>query len=142
MDNKVIFRPALKSECRTIASLYSISSDGVADYIWTKLAAFGEDMLDVGQRRYEREDTVFSYKNCVVVELEGKIVNMIVAFPMEVDEDSPDTEIDPVLLPYSKLEEDNSYYICGMAVFPEYRGHGLGSRMLALAETQAKKKRF
>ena len=142
MDNKVIFRPAMKSECRAVASLYSISSDGVADYIWTRLAASGEDMLDVGQRRYEREDSVFSYKNCVVAELEGKIVGMIVAFPMEVDEDSPDTEIDPVLLPYSKLEEDNSFYICGMAVFPEYRGLGLGTRMLELAETQAKKRGF
>ncbi len=142
MGDKVIFRSAMKSECRTIASLYSISSDGVADYIWKNLAAVGEDMLDVGQRRYEREDSVFSYKNCVVAELEGKIVSMLVAFPMEVDEGPPDIEIDPVLVPYSKLEEDNSYYICGMAVFPEYRGHGLGTRMLELAETQAKKQGF
>lgn len=31
--NNVKFRAAEKSDCRTIAALYSISSDGVADYI-------------------------------------------------------------------------------------------------------------
>lgn len=56
------FRAAKKEDCRTIAELYSISSDGVADYIWSMLAEDGENILDVGQRRYEQEESVFSYK--------------------------------------------------------------------------------
>ena len=32
-------RPARKEDCASIAALYSISSEGVADYVWTKLAA-------------------------------------------------------------------------------------------------------
>jgi hypothetical protein len=67
-------RPARKSECRRIAELYRIASDGVADYIWTKLAQPGEDILDVGRRRYEREGTPFSYENCKMVELRGSVV--------------------------------------------------------------------
>jgi hypothetical protein len=39
--SNIQFRPAEKSDCREIASLYSISSDGVADYIWTKLSVNG-----------------------------------------------------------------------------------------------------
>ncbi len=142
MVQQVLLRPAEKDESRTIASLYSISSDGVADYIWMKLAAPGEDVLDVGQRRYEREDSVFSYRNCIIAELEGEAVGMLVAFPMELEEGSSHTETDPVLVPYSKLEEDNSYYVCGMAVFAEYRGQGIGARMLALAEAHAKERGF
>ncbi len=136
----VILRPAQKPECRTIASLYSISSDGVADYIWTKLAQPGEDILDVGQRRYEREDSVFSYRNCTVVEVAGGIAGMLVAFPLYADGDAVET--DPVLAPYSRLEEDNSYYICGMAVFPEHRGRGIGHRLLDLAEKNARANGF
>lgn len=61
MDTSNIqFRPVEEPECRIIASLYSISSDGVVDYIWTKLVQPDEDILDVGRRRYEREDSVFS----------------------------------------------------------------------------------
>jgi ribosomal protein S18 acetylase RimI-like enzyme len=125
-------RPARKDDCRSIAGLYRISSDGVADYIWTKLARPGEDVLEVGRRRYEREGTLFSYENCRMVEFQRSIVGMLVAFPMEVDTGYLQT--DPVLVPYSRLEEDRSYYICGMAVVPEHRGRGIGASLLEAAE--------
>ena len=67
-------------------------------------------------------------------------MGMLVAFPMQVD--PSEEESDPVLAPYSKLEEDNSYYICGMALFPDYRGRGIGTRLLALGEEHARDKSF
>lgn len=136
MMNEFIFRPARKSDCRAIAELYRVSSDGVADYIWTKIASPGEQILDVGQRRYEREDSVFSYRSCTVVELHGRVVGMLSAFPMHVD--PQEEEDDPVLAPYARLEEDNSFYICGMALLPDCRGQGAGSYLLAHAARQAR----
>ena len=135
---EVTFRPATKRDCRTIASLYSISSDGVADYIWTKLAIPGQEILEVGQARYEREDTHFSYRNCTIAEFDSRIAGMLVAFPMHIDSQvaMPD---DPVLRPYAMLEEDDSYYICGIAVFPEFRGNRVGAGLLEFAERQARK---
>jgi len=134
------FRPATKADCAVIARLYSISSDGVADYIWTKLAKRGEDILDVGRRRYEREDTLFSYQNCTVVEIDGNAAGMLVAFPMHTD--PSDVEEDPVLAAYKELEENDSYYICGMGLFPDYRGRSIGTELLALAEEHARDKGF
>ena len=96
------------------------------------MAQPGEDLLDVGQRRYEREDSPFSYKNCKLMELEGFVAAMLVAFPMEVDVEYEET--DPVLVPYSVLEEDQSYYICGMAVEEKFRRNGIGTMLLAEAE--------
>ena len=134
--NELTIRPAYKSECREIASLYRISSDGVAEYIWTNMAGPGEDVLDVGQRRYEREDSVFSYRNCSMVDKDGETAGMIVAFPMEVD--GQYVETDPVLVPYSMLEEADSYYICGMALYPDFRGCGIGSMLLQNAEERTR----
>jgi len=133
------FRAAKKEDCRTIAELYSISSDGVADYIWSKLAEDGENILDVGQRRYEQEESVFSYKNCIIAERDKKIAGMLVAFPMKCDGKIAE---DPVLAPYSKLEADNSFYICGVALKPEYRGQGIGTQLIKLAEQQARMRKF
>ena len=47
--DRITFRPARKDESRTIAMLFSLASDGVADYVWTKCAKPGEAMLDAGR---------------------------------------------------------------------------------------------
>jgi len=141
MDEVTRFRRARVEDCAKIAALYSISSDGVADYIWRKLARPGEDPLEVGERRYAREDSVFSYKNCVVAEHNGEVIGMLVAFPMETEPDPGEPEgEDPVLAPYSELERPGSYYVCGMALLPEHRGLGLGARMLGLAREEARRR--
>lgn len=134
----VIFRPAEKGESRAIARLYSMSSDGVADYVWTTLAGEGEDILDIGEKRYSREDTLFSYNNCVIAEAGGEVAGMIAAFPIpEPEENTPHSEPDPVLAPYSKLEQYNSYYIAGMAVHAEHRGKGIGTKFLEITVEKA-----
>ena len=141
MDEVTRFRRARVEDCAKIAALYSISSDGVADYIWRKLARPGEDPLEVGERRYAREDSVFSYKNCVVAEHNGEVIGMLVAFPMETEPDPGEPEgEDPVLAPYGELERPGSYYVCGMALLPEHRGLGLGARMLGLAREEARRR--
>lgn len=131
-----MLRAAVKADCRRIAELYRISSDGVADYIWSRLAAPGEDPLEVGRRRYAREGTPFSYENCTLVEADGTVIGMLVAFPVTVEPGAAET--DPVLLPYSLLEEDQSYYLCGMAIEAGFRGRGIGTRLLGEAERTAR----
>lgn len=140
MNNKMIIRQATKADSRRIAEFYSISSDGVADYIWMKLAEPGQPVLDVGEQRYARENTDFSYQNCKLVERNGEAVAMLVAFPMHVDPDY--IEDDRILKPYSLLEEDNSYYICGIAVEKALRGQGIGKLLMNEAELDARAKGF
>lgn len=140
MNREYKIRPAQQSESRRIAKFYRMSSDGVADYIWAMLAEPGQEILDVGEIRYAREGTDFSYQNCKLVETGNCAVAMLVAFPMHVDHDY--VEDDPVLKPYSVLEEDNSYYICGVAVDPDHRGQGIGTALMAEAENDAQAKGF
>ena len=140
--DEVEFRPAHKIECRKIAELFSIASDGVSDYIWSNYAEPGEEILDVGQKRYENTDSVFSFKNCTISEYRNEVIGMMTAFPMKVEHDRDFSESDPILLPYEKLEEDNSYYICGVAVFERFRGKGVGKAFMDLAEIKARQAGF
>ncbi len=136
--NTIQLRPALKEESRLVAEFYRIASDGVADYIWSLFAQPGEDLLDVGAQRYAREDTDFSYQNCTMVDVNGDVAGMLIAYPMGPDAGQSDLDqIDPVLRPFAILEEPNSYYICGVALHDAYRGQGLGSQLMARAEADA-----
>lgn len=133
-----VIRPASKSDCRVIAEFNRISSDGVCDYIWQKISGPGDDLLDIGQQRFEREDADISYRNASVVEDEDEIVGMLLAYKMTVDPNH--VESDPVLKPYNILEEDESCYIAAMAIKESHRGRGIGGRLLALAEAQARER--
>ena len=141
--DRIIFRPARRDESRTIARLFSMASDGVADYVWTKSAKPGEDMLDAGEGRYSGESSPFSYRNCLVAESGGKIAGMMASFPMDSTGDpGASGETDPVLAPYSRLEQPGSYYISGMALFPKHRGMGIGTKFLEIAEEKADRYSF
>ena len=96
--------------------------------------------LEIGERRYAREEGAFCYKNCTVAELGGQVIGMLHAFPMEEEtEHEGDTgDVDPVLEPYARLEVPGSYYVSAMAVFSGHRGKGLGAQMLKLAKEQAR----
>ncbi len=133
----VRYRPARRDETRRIAELYSIASDGVADYVWSRIAQPGEDILDVGARRYAREDTEFSYRNCTVAEYDDRVAGMMVAYRMETFP-GRDAEPDPVLKPFAILEHPESYYICGLALYPEFSNRGIGSGFIEIAQQHAR----
>lgn len=116
-----------------------IASDGVAEYIWSRVEAPGLSLLEIGQRRYAREGTAFSYQNCLVAEKNGAVIAMLHSFPMhKCDEDGCTAEVDPVLAPYSALEDCGSLYVSAVAVFHEHRRLGIGTRLLEEARRRAR----
>jgi len=131
--NSVTFRAATKADARVIAELFRISSEGIADYLWSQFKGpeyEGLDLLDIGTMRYAREDTEFSYQHCDLAEIDGKVAGMLHAYPMGSDVGKVPDGVDPVLRPYCELEEPQSYYISGLALFGAYRGQGIGTRLL------------
>lgn len=133
-----LLRPARKDDCRRIAELFRIASDGVADYVWSRLAPEypGLPLLDIGQKRYERENTAFSYQNCLVAEHDDEVVGLMHGFLMA-GFGQPAEEVDPVLRPYSELELPGSFYVSGLAVLPGHRDRGIGAGLLAAARERA-----
>lgn len=136
----VVLRPATPDDCRRIAELFRMSSDGVADYIWSQLQADHPSLslAEIGTRRYQRENTAFSYQNCLVAEHRGDVIGMMHAFVIE-PQDGPAREVDPVLRPYAELEQPGSLYISSLAVVPRHRRQGLGRRFLAAVRERARR---
>ena len=142
MEPGVTHRVATSEDSRKIAELFSISSDGVVDYVWSTLAPEypGLAPVEIGALRYAREEGNFSYKNCVVAEREGVVIGQLCAYPVEADPEEIYEPTDPVLAPYERLEIPGTLYISSLAVFDEFRGRGLGTKMLSIAREQAQER--
>jgi ribosomal protein S18 acetylase RimI-like enzyme len=130
-------RQALKSDAREIAKLFLISSDGLAAYIWSKMQTPGVSLDDLGEARYARENTSFSYENCMMAERGGEVAGMIHCYP-ETSPPGDERDSDPVLRPYMELELHGSLYVSGIAVHEKYRGLKIGTDLMQAAFARAK----
>jgi ribosomal protein S18 acetylase RimI-like enzyme len=135
--SEVTIRPGKREDSATIAQLFLISSDGLAEYIWSKIAEPDETALEAGARRYAREGVAFSYQNCLLAEAGGTVVGMAHSFPMDADP-AAEPQTDPVLRPYAELEDYGSLYLSGIALFTEHRRRGVGTKLMASVDDQAR----
>jgi ribosomal protein S18 acetylase RimI-like enzyme len=138
------FRTATTEDRYELARLFRIASSGVADYMWSRLIPKypGLTPLEIGARRFAREEGNFSYKNCVVAEQDGAVIGMLFTFPIEEEQEADDEPADPILKPYEELEIPGSFYICALALLPGFRGRGVGTKMLSIARRQAHQRGF
>jgi len=148
MASEYIIRPASIDDAREIAKLIAISSDGVATIEWHEQAVKEAcDPLDIGERTYLNPQGDYSYSNATMVENNNQVAGMLLTFGMpdaisRNPENRPTANDENVFAPYIYLEEPNSWYICGVAFYPQHRGHGLGTRLTDLANEQAKENGF
>lgn len=135
----ITIRQAAREDCARIARLFMIASDGLAEYIWSRVDAPGASLLEIGERRYAREGVAFSYRNCLVAEIAGHVIGMLHSYPMhEAEPDENSGPSDPVLAPYAELEDYGSLYVSSLAMFHEHRGLGIGTRLLHEAGRRAR----
>ena len=136
MAQALDIRKARAEDARDIARLFLVSSDGLAAYIWSRLARTGQSLEEVGAARYARTGVAFSYENCLMAVRGGTVIGMAHAFPME-PRAPGEVEDDPVLRPYAELEDPGSLYVSGLAVDDAWRGQGAGSALMARVEQAA-----
>jgi ribosomal protein S18 acetylase RimI-like enzyme len=59
------------------------------------------------------------------------------SFPMDADP-TAEPKADPILRPYAELEDYGSLYLSGIALFPEHRERGSGTRLFASVDERAR----
>jgi ribosomal protein S18 acetylase RimI-like enzyme len=137
-----LLRAARKDDARALAELIDIAGEGFGTYLWSQAAGPGETALDVGMRRAQRDEGGFSYRNATVAEVDGDIAGLLLGYRLADPYDTGDLERLPALVrPLVELESvaPASWYVNALAAFPEFRNKGLGTRLLAEADTIARK---
>ena len=144
MSQEYSTRAATEEDAREIARLIAISSDGVAEIEWHEAAEKEQcDPLDIGERTYRNPQGDYSFSNTTILEKNDEVAGMLLSFGMpEADPrnpgNRPSADDKNVFAPYIYLEEPNSWYVCGVGIYPKHRGHGLGTRLMNLANEQAR----
>jgi ribosomal protein S18 acetylase RimI-like enzyme len=141
MASAPTFRLATKADAAALAVLVDIAGEGGPNYMWSSLAAPGQSSLEVGRERARREEGGFSYRNATVAEIGGEIAASLVGYRLDDPYDLGDLDEMPEFVrPLVRLEAKapGSWYVNVLATFPEFCRQGIGARLLAIAEDEAR----
>src|SRR5262245_63598588 len=98
------FRRARPEDAQALAELAHFASEGLAFYLWGKIAGPGGDPWAIGRERALRESGAFSYRNAIVLERDGRIAAGLIGYPLaEQSEPIPPT-MPPMFVPLPELE--------------------------------------
>jgi RimJ/RimL family protein N-acetyltransferase len=132
-------RRAAPRDAQALAELVDFASEGLARYLWTKTAGPGGDPWAVGRERALREAGAFSYRNAVVLEQAGRVAAGLIGYSLP-DRPEPIPDSMPAMfVPLQELENlaPGTWYVNVLAAYPQHRGKGHGTALLALADRLA-----
>jgi len=136
-------RRATEADIPDLARLFIMAADGIVDAVYHDLVP-GLALEKIFEWRFSQFGTVLSYEYCWVAQDGLQVAGMVNAYPIDHLADAPS---DPrltadrlaVFRPFETLREQaaGSYYINLVAVYPEWRGKGIGHRLIGLATSDA-----
>lgn len=131
--NDIIIRPAHKEEAPLIAELFMLAWP--VDKIIESNSITYEQLLESMTAIAARTETIYSFENTFVAEIEGKIVGAMCAYD-GADYQRLKQPIVDILgkdSGFAKLKETEAgeFYLDSVGVTKEYRGQGIASKLFA-----------
>lgn len=138
--DELSLRAATSADGPVLAELMNAAGEGIPAWLWSPNVAPGEDVMEYGARRVATGEGAFSYSNTQVIESGGVIAGMLLGYRLP--DPYPDDALDDcpaVVRPLIELESQipGAWYVNAVAVAEPFRGHGVGGRLMALAEQLA-----
>ncbi|MEM8655054.1 MAG: GNAT family N-acetyltransferase [Pseudomonadota bacterium] len=133
-------RQATADDATALARLIDIAGEGIPNWLWTRACVEGQTPLEIGAERARRPQGGFSYTNALVADQGRGPVGMVLSYAITgAPEDDPD-DLPAPIAPFVALEKQSvgTWYINALAVFDGQRNAGIGARLMAAAEAQAK----
>jgi ribosomal protein S18 acetylase RimI-like enzyme len=138
-----IFRPAQKSDASNLAVLLDSAGRGLVAWLWTTLRNPGQSILEVGRGRIlTKTDSPSHFTKWTVAEIDGEIAGGLTGFVVpDADQTRDVSELPEAYRLHLELEAlaVGTWYLMIVSVFPEHRGRGLGTALLAEAERLARR---
>ena len=134
-------RPCTKADCYQVAELALMAGEGIPAFFWEQSRKDNEDIFEVGARKLQSDNDNFSYRNVSVAIVDNKIAGMLLAYRLpSPHHEEPLDDYPEFIRPLIELEQcvPDTFYINMLASFPEYRGQGVGSKLMGYATDLAR----
>jgi ribosomal protein S18 acetylase RimI-like enzyme len=130
------FRRATLADTVVLAELVQFASEGLALHLWTKLAGSSGDPWGIGRARVSSETGGVSYRNAIVAELAGQPVCGLISYALGDSAEPILDDLPAVLVPLQELMNlaCGTWYVHMLAAYPQHRGSGRGSALMAEAD--------
>ena len=137
LAHDLIIRPATPSDAEFMAQLVNQASEGLSQATWAYLAQEGQSPLDVGLARIRSTDSWIGWQNGWIAEANKVHAGVLVTYLHGEAMPGPDAETLPGFVPPLELEAmaPNSRYLLIVSTMAEFQGKGVGTALLAHAET-------
>lgn len=138
-------RSARPEDARLIANLMDLSSAGGLAQAWGRLAAKGQDWREVAVAEITAPGSDLQLSNYVVAEVGGRLAGMALLNGLSEEYNAADIDmVPPDVRPLFTLLVNAPGYLLvrEIAVFPRFRGQGVGDALMIAAETIAEGQGF
>jgi ribosomal protein S18 acetylase RimI-like enzyme len=140
MTAGIVFRSASPADAYALAELSILAGDGMYEFLLEELAS-REMLAGLIARTMKRDTGGFSWRHCFVADDKG-VVGMINAFPAawlrEEERDILPQDRVQILDPIDQAQDWESFLVNSVAVRPQHRRQGIGTRLLERAIEQAR----
>lgn len=143
MTENLAIRPARRSDAAEMALLMNIAGHNMPSFVWSMLDADSnvESPIETGRLRAMRDEGSFSWRNTELAEQGDEVVGLLAGYrqPDVISASEDAGDVHPVFAPLVGLEAEaaGTWYVNALAVYPVWRGHGIGSALLRRADARA-----
>ena len=133
------FRRASPDDAAALIDFVHFASEGLALYVWTKLAGPGGDPWALARERVIRTAGAVTYHNAIVREEDGRPVAGLFGYPLADTPEPIPADMPAMFRPLQELENlaPGTWYVNVLAAYPEHRGKGYGGALLGVADRMA-----
>jgi ribosomal protein S18 acetylase RimI-like enzyme len=136
---KFTIRKAARDDAVALTELANFAGEGMPLYLWGRFAEEGQSGWEYGRERIRREEGGFSYRNAIIAEVEGVVAACHIGYRTADEPEAIDYETMPAMfVPLQELENlrPGHWYTEILSAYPQYRGQGFGTALLAYAENK------
>ena len=130
------FRPATIEDAGHFVRVFEEASHGLSQYLWQKRARADGDKQKVALDSVAKRISAAPADMIFVIELDRQVAGGVITNAIGCEPEEIDAQCDPAIVPLIELENCalNTHYINALAVFPGFRGQGVGTALLLEVE--------